>query len=73
MSYLTEAQIKTKLDNIYAAIDKAVDAASYSIGGRSKSNQRIKELQDMAEYWENRLAAVQGTRSVNRASFKRPR
>ncbi len=51
MAGVTEAIAQANLDAANAAYLKAVDALSYTIGNRSKANQRIKDLREEVMHW----------------------
>lgn len=40
----TVVELEARLVKVRSAMDRAILAASYSIGGRSHSNQQLKEL-----------------------------
>lgn len=56
---ITLAQAQEKLDNAMDALDKAMEAESYSIGSgtgsRSQSRADVEALQRVVTYWENRV------------------
>ncbi len=56
---LTAVQIQTNLDLANAAYAKAVKASQYTIGNRSKSNQRIRELREEIQFWSGELSKSQ--------------
>lgn len=45
-----------------AALEKAMDAESYSIGGRSLNRAKVKECQEVLDLWLGRLATAKGFR-----------
>lgn len=56
---LSATEIQTNLDLANAAYAKAVKAAQYTIGNRSKSNQRVKELREEIQFWSGELSKSQ--------------
>lgn len=57
----TSAQLETRLTNVRAAIERAVLAASYSIAGRSHTNQQLKELRMLERDLERKLSRLTGS------------
>lgn len=53
---LTVAQLETARDAAYNAYLKAVKAAQYTVGNRSKSNQQIDKLWEQVEKLEAKIA-----------------
>lgn len=45
-----------------AALAKAMEAESYSIGGRSLNRAKVKDCQEVLDLWLGRLATAQGKR-----------
>lgn len=45
-----------------AALEKALEAQSYSIGGRSLSRASVESCQKQLDLWLGRLATAQGKR-----------
>ncbi len=56
---LTATEIQVNIDLANAAYAKAVKAAQYTIGNRSKTNQDIKKLREEIQFWTGELAKVQ--------------
>ena len=56
---LSAIQIQTNLDLANAAYAKAVNAAQYTIGNRSKTNQNIKTLREEIQFWSGELLKAQ--------------
>ncbi len=56
---LSATEIQTNLDLANAAYAKAVKAAQYTIGNRSKTNQNIKTLRGEIQYWSGELSKSQ--------------
>lgn len=54
----TAAQLETRLANVRAAIDRAINAASYSIASRQHTNQTLKNLRDLEKDLERKLARL---------------
>ena len=50
------------VDKAQAALEKAMEAESYSIGGRSLSRAKVKDCQEILDLWLGRLATAQGKR-----------
>ena len=50
------------VDKAQAALEKAMDAESYSIGGRSLNRAKVKECQEVLDLWLGRLATAKGLR-----------
>ena len=50
------------VEKAQAAIEKAMDAESYSIGGRSLNRAKVKDCQETLDLWLGRLATAQGKR-----------
>ncbi len=53
---LSATQIQTNLDLANTAYAKAVKAAQYTIGNRSKTNQNIKTLREEIQFWSGELS-----------------
>lgn len=56
----TAAEIEARLVKVRAAIDRAILAASYSIGGRSHSNQGLTELRKLEKELMRQLSRLTG-------------
>lgn len=50
------------VDKAQSALERAMDAESYSIGGRSLNRAKVKECQEVLDLWLGRLATAQGKR-----------
>ncbi len=55
MAGMTQAKAQAAYDAAEAAYLRAVNYQSYSIAGRSISRQRIEDLRNDMEYWDNKL------------------
>ncbi len=53
--------IQTEIDAIEAQLPNAIKAASYSIAGRSKSNQTLESLTKRLDLLYQQLGRVNGT------------
>lgn len=53
---LTAAEMETNLTLANDAYAKAVKTQQYTIGNRSKSNQRLKELREEIQFWSGEIA-----------------
>lgn len=56
---LTIAELETNLSLANAAYAKAVKAAQYTIGNRSKTNQDIKKLREEITHWSGAIDKAQ--------------
>jgi len=50
---MTKAEVQTILDNLDTAITNALQAQSYSIGSRSKSNASLTALMNERRWWQS--------------------
>jgi hypothetical protein len=77
MAY-TQAQLQSMLDEVQAAISKALTAVEYQAGaGMSLRRASLKELQEREKWLLDELAKLDGTGTgnafpVNRVEFGRP-
>lgn len=55
------ALIQAEIDALEAAIPSIIRAASYSVNGRAKANQRLKEIADRLDMLYQMLDRVNGT------------
>lgn len=53
---LTTVQMQTNLDAANGAYAVAVNSHQYTVGNRSKTNQRIKELREEIQFWSGEIA-----------------
>jgi len=53
---LTTAEMETNLSLANTAYAAAVTAAQYTIGNRSKTNQKIKDLREEIQFWNGEIA-----------------
>jgi hypothetical protein len=53
---LTTEQMETNLTLANDAYAKAVKASQYTIGNRSKTNQRIKDLREEIRFWSGEIS-----------------
>lgn len=53
---LTAAQMETNLTLANDAYAKAVKAAQYATGNRSKTNQKIKDLREEIQFWSGEIS-----------------
>lgn len=53
---------KKMVANAQSALEKAMEAESYSIGGRSLNRAKVKDCQETLDLWLGRLATAQGKR-----------
>lgn len=53
---LTAAQMQTNLDAVNEAYAIAVNSQQYTVGNRSKTNQRVKELREEIQFWSGEIA-----------------
>jgi DNA anti-recombination protein RmuC len=53
---LTTEQMETNLTLANNAYAKAVNSLQYTIGNRSKSNQRIRDLREEIRFWSGEIA-----------------
>ncbi len=53
---LTTAEMETNLANANTAYAAALNSQQYTIGNRSKTNQRVKELRDEIQFWTGEIA-----------------
>lgn len=67
----TAEQIETRLADVRAAIARAVQSQSYSLGGRSHSNQSLKELRDYERQLELKLSRMTSGGAVILSDFSR--
>jgi hypothetical protein len=56
---LTAAQKEANLTLANDAYAKAVKAAQYATGNRSKTNQRIKDLREEIQFWSGEIAKTE--------------
>ena len=59
MAALTVTQLETARDAAYNAYLKAVKAAQYSIGNRSKTSQQIDKLWTQVEKLDSKIAKLE--------------
>ena len=53
-----------------AALEKALEAQSYSIGGRSLSRASVESCQKQLDLWLGRLATAQGSAVARRSALR---
>ena len=53
---LTTAEMETNLASANTAYATALSSHQYTIGNRSKTNQRIKELREEIQFWSGEIA-----------------
>lgn len=53
---LTILEMEANLTNANTAYATALNSQQYTIGNRSKTNQRIKELRDEITFWSGAIA-----------------
>jgi len=53
---LTKAEMETNLANANTAYAAALNSQQYTVGNRSKTNQRVKELREEITFWTNQIA-----------------
>ena len=53
---LTVVQMQTNLDAANDAYAVAVNSQQYTVGNRSKTNQRVKELREEIQFWSGEIA-----------------
>ncbi len=53
--------IQTEIDALEAALPNAITAASYSVAGRSKSNQTLEALTKRLDQLYQQLGRINGT------------
>ncbi len=53
---LTTTQMQVNLDAANAAYAVALNSQQYTVGNRSKTNQRIKELREEIQFWSGEIA-----------------
>jgi hypothetical protein len=56
-------------DDAIDAYNKAIRSSSYSVGGRSKSNQDLDSLRAAVDHWQRVVEALSGTGGVTLASW----
>jgi DNA anti-recombination protein RmuC len=56
---LTTAQMQTNLDAANDAYAIAVNSQQYTVGNRSKTNQRLKELRQEIQFWSGEIAKAE--------------
>lgn len=52
---LTTTQMQTNLDAANDAYAVAVNSHQYTVGNRSKTNQRVKELREEIQFWSGEI------------------
>ncbi len=52
---MTYAEAQEQLQKAEAALSVALDASSYSVGGRSTTRQEISTLRDQVTYWRREV------------------
>lgn len=53
---LTVIQMQTNLDAANDAYAVATNSQQYTVGNRSKTNQRLKELRQEIQFWSGEIA-----------------
>ncbi len=53
---LTTAEMETNLASANTAYAAALNSQQYTVGNRSKTNQRIKDLREEITYWTGEIA-----------------
>lgn len=53
---LTTIQMQANLDAANDAYAVAVNSHQYTVGNRSKTNQKIKELREEIQFWSGEIA-----------------
>lgn len=53
---LTTLEMETNLAAANAAYAVALNSQQYTVGNRSKTNQRVKELRDEITFWNGEIA-----------------
>ncbi len=53
---LTVEQMQTNLDAANSSYAVAVNSQAYTVGNRSKTNQRLKELRQEIQFWSGEIA-----------------
>lgn len=56
----TIQQLQTRLTNVRAAIDRALQAQSYSVGGRQISHANLNSLMKLEKDLQRKLSRLQG-------------
>lgn len=56
---LTIAEMETNLTNANTAYAVALNSQQYTVGNRSKTNQRVKELREEIQFWSGEIAKKQ--------------
>jgi hypothetical protein len=53
---LTTAEMETNLANANTAYAVALNSQQYTVGNRSKTNQKVKELREEITFWSGQIA-----------------
>jgi len=61
---LTQTQKETMLTKLYEGQLKVLDGQSYSIGGRTFTMANLKDLDDIIDKWENKVAEDEGLNEI---------
>lgn len=60
----TVAQLETRLTNVRAAIDRALNVQSYSISGRQITHANLESLMKLEKELQRKLSRLQGKNLV---------
>jgi DNA anti-recombination protein RmuC len=53
---LTTVEMETNLANANAAYAAALNSLQYTVGNRSKTNQKVKDLREEITFWTSQIA-----------------